>query len=44
VASIRTAIDAAFVAPLNPKLKERVLAHYIWEKTASETNKAYQMV
>ena len=43
VASIRTAIDTAFAAPLNPKLKERVLTHYIWEKTATETLKAYQL-
>lgn len=43
VNSIKKAIDEAFQAPFNPKLKERVLELYTWEKTAIATRKAYQM-
>jgi glycosyltransferase involved in cell wall biosynthesis len=43
VDSIRRAIDEAFQAPFNPKLKQRILDLYTWEKTAIATQKAYQM-
>lgn len=43
VASIRRAIDAAYQAPVDPALKQRILQQYTWEKTAEETMKAYQM-
>lgn len=42
VASIRKAIDQAYVNPVNPALRERVLQNYIWEKTADETIKGYE--
>jgi glycosyltransferase involved in cell wall biosynthesis len=41
VKSITKAIDKAFTAEVNPKLKQKVLENYVWEKTASETLKAY---
>lgn len=43
VNSIRNAIDKAYNSPVNPKLKEKILENYIWEKTAQETMKAYEM-
>lgn len=43
VASIKKAIDNAFSTPLNPALKQKVLENYIWEKTAHETLKGYNM-
>jgi glycosyltransferase involved in cell wall biosynthesis len=43
VKSITNAIDKAYNAPINPKLKEKILAKYIWEKTAEETIKAYNL-
>ncbi|TRW22147.1 glycosyltransferase family 4 protein [Flavobacterium zepuense] len=43
VASIRKAIDEAYAAPFNPELKERILENYIWEKTASQTIKGYEL-
>lgn len=43
VLSIKKAIDEAFQAPFNPKLKQRILERYTWEKTAIATKKAYQM-
>lgn len=42
VNSITQAIDKAFSSPVNPKLKEKILEEYIWEKTATETIKGYQ--
>ena len=42
VDSIKNAIDKAYEAPFNPKLKEKILDKYIWEKTAEATFKAYQ--
>jgi glycosyltransferase involved in cell wall biosynthesis len=44
VNSIRNAIDRAFESPFNPKLKDKILEKYTWEKTAAETIKAYQLV
>lgn len=44
VDSIREAIDKAFEAPFKPALKQKVLDNYIWEKTAEETYKGYQML
>jgi glycosyltransferase involved in cell wall biosynthesis len=42
VQSIKIAIEAAFIAPFNQKLKEKILSQYIWEKTAEETIKGYK--
>jgi glycosyltransferase involved in cell wall biosynthesis len=42
--SIKKAIDIAFVEPVNPLLKQKILNDYIWEKTASETFNAYQKI
>ncbi len=44
VNSIKTAIDVAYNSAVNPKLKEKVLNDYIWEKTAEETLKGYELV
>ncbi|MFY0483710.1 glycosyltransferase family 4 protein [Flavobacterium sp. PLA-1-15] len=44
VETIKNAIDKAYNAPVDPKLKERVLEKFIWEKTAEETYKAYQEI
>lgn len=44
VNSIRKAIDLAYDSSVNPKLKEKVLRNYIWEKTAEETLKGYSML
>ncbi len=44
VESIKKAIDMAFNSPFNPKLKEKILENYIWEKTAEETIKGYNKV
>ena len=44
VASIRSAIDAAFASDPNPELKERILKEFIWERTAEETLKAYRSI
>jgi glycosyltransferase involved in cell wall biosynthesis len=44
VSSIKNAIDRAFESPFNPKLKDKILEKYTWEKTAEETIKAYQLV
>jgi glycosyltransferase involved in cell wall biosynthesis len=43
IESIKNAIDQAFTAKVNPELKKRVLENYIWEKTAEQTLKGYQM-
>ncbi len=42
VDSIKSAIDKAYESPFNPKLKEKILDKYIWEKTAEATFSAYQ--
>lgn len=42
VNSIKEAIEKAFLTPVNPKLKEKILEKYIWEKTAEETIKGYE--
>ena len=42
VDSIIKAIHKAYNSDVNPALKEKVLEHYIWEKTAAETLKGYQ--
>jgi glycosyltransferase involved in cell wall biosynthesis len=44
VTSIKKAIDEAFSMPVNPKLKQKILDNYTWEKTAEETYKAYQKI
>lgn len=44
VASIVRAIENAYAAPFNPKLKEKILDQYTWEKTAEETIRAYRSV
>lgn len=43
IQSIKVAIDKAFAEPVNPKLKQKVLEKYIWEKTAEETLKGYAL-
>ncbi|MGQ2983634.1 glycosyltransferase family 4 protein [Flavobacterium sp.] len=43
VASIRKAIDEAYKADVDPKLREMILENYTWEKTATETIKAYNL-
>lgn len=44
VQSIKNAIDQAYTAPLNTTLKKRILKKFVWEETAKETLKAYQLV
>jgi glycosyltransferase involved in cell wall biosynthesis len=44
VNSIKQAIDKAFTSEVNPKLKQKILENYTWEKTAEETYKAYQKI
>jgi hypothetical protein len=41
---MKKAIDEAFSMPVNPKLKQKILDNYTWEKTAEETYKAYQKI
>ena len=41
--SIKKAIDLAFDSKVNPELKKKVLENFIWENTAAETLKGYQM-
>lgn len=41
--SIKKAIEEAYKAPVNPKLREVVLDNYTWEKTADATLKSYKM-
>ena len=43
VESIKKAIDEAYLTAVNPKLKEKIIQNYIWEKTAEETLKAYEI-
>lgn len=44
VISIRATIDRAFESPYNPKLREKILENYTWEKTVEETIKAYKLI
>lgn len=44
IQSIKAAVDKAYINPINPKLKQKVLEKYIWEKTAEETLKGYNLV
>ena len=44
IESIINAINLAYETPVNPKLKEKILENYIWEKTAEQTIKAYDLV
>ena len=44
VDSITRAIDRAYNSTFNPKLKEKILTDYIWEKTAQETLKGYELI
>jgi glycosyltransferase involved in cell wall biosynthesis len=43
-ASIRAAIDAAYHAPPNPRLRSRILERYTWDRAAAETRAAYDAV
>lgn len=43
VKSITNALDKAYNTPINPDLKAKILEKYIWEKTAEETIKAYNL-
>lgn len=42
--SIKKAIDLAYSNPFNCKLKEKILEKYIWEETAKETLKGYNLI
>ena len=44
IQSIKEAVDKAYNNPVNPKLKQKVLEKYIWEKTAEETLKGYNLI
>lgn len=44
VASIRSAINKAYNAPFDFKLKEKIQAEYVWEETAKKTLEGYKMV
>lgn len=44
VGSIIKAIDQAYKAPVDPKLKQKILDNYTWEKTAEQTLKAYNSI
>jgi glycosyltransferase involved in cell wall biosynthesis len=44
VASIKNAIDLAYNSPVNPRLKQKILENYTWEKTAEETIKGYNLL
>lgn len=43
VESIKKAIEQAYINPINPNLKNKILQKYVWERTAEETFKAYQL-
>lgn len=43
VNSIQKAIEKAYESSVNPKLKEKILQKYVWEQTAEETLKAYNL-
>jgi len=42
VDSIRQAIIKAYKSPANPKLREHILNHFTWEKTAEKTLEGYK--
>lgn len=44
VDSIKKAIDLAYTSPVNPSLREKILTDFIWERTAEETIKAYNLL
>jgi len=44
IESIRKAVDAAYTAPYNEALRERILREYTWERAAAETLAAYRQV
>ncbi len=44
IQSIKTAIDKAYNSPVNPKLKQKILENYTWEKTAEATLKGYDLI
>ena len=44
IQSIKIAIKNAFDTPVNESLKKMILNEYVWEKTADETLKAYNLV
>ncbi|MNQ33540.1 D-inositol-3-phosphate glycosyltransferase [compost metagenome] len=44
VSSIKNAVIKAFNEPCRDSLKELILKEYVWEKTAEETLKAYNLV
>lgn len=41
--SIKNAIEKAYNSEFNPKLKEKILNNYTWEKTAEKTLEAYKL-
>lgn len=43
VASIRAALDAAYKAPADTELRDKIMKEYVWEKTAEETIRGYKM-
>ena len=43
-ASIRAAVDAAYAAPYNEALRQRILKEFTWERAAGETLAAYKEV
>lgn len=44
IESIKNAVEEAWKAPRNEKLKEKVLENYTWEQAAIQTLKGYQSV
>jgi len=42
--SIKKAVDAAFNAPYNTTLRDRILKEYTWQRAAEETLKVYKQV
>lgn len=42
--SIRRAVIAAFEAPFNEELSDRILKHYKWEDTAKATLEGYNRI
>jgi len=43
IQSIKEAIDKAYNNSVNPKLKQKILDNYTWDKTAEATLKGYSM-
>lgn len=44
LASIRSAVEAAYNAPYNPDFRKKILENYTWERAAEETLAAYKQV